>query len=621
LERLEAVSGAVTQDLVSDIDYAPTGQPTLIRLGNGIDLDFTYDARSRLQTSVAGVEQDLTFVYDGVGNLDTVTDAAGDASAQFKYDDLYRLVEASGARFDNEIAEYRYDRRGNMVSKTFTEPTDPVHIGALTYGDPVRVHAVTAAAGQVFAYDAMGNLASDGQFTYAYTPAGMLASADDGAGALTDFVYDYANTRVHKLQGADSVTYVPAAGAELRTRSGTSRWIKTAVIAGRPVARVEDDFTSGTVSDHVFFFATDHLGSPTLVFDVDGDVIERAWTHPFGEENTAPLASAGTVGDYLAPADPDTRMNLRFQGRELDTETGFYDFGARIYRPDLGRFLTPDPVVPDPVGSQSWNRYAFVLNNPLRYVDPSGHGEEETSEVEGTQTREAQAQSDFETAMANEPLLRDAVQPSIDAAQDSILNTVQFDGGWTGDSQPWRHRGGLLGWASRWSAVTDEWYTEFANGTGPELRINWSLDNGFNRDLSDSWWMRDNILSFYYKNKENIEAGRPLSESWTQGRTRFSVFEVIKAGADPTEQYVGRFTVEAIYQSSPGMMRIVVSNDTSFTSLAYHLNDDWHWDRTGPHQPYSTVRQIFAWEQPISPPEYLGPMLHYRPTHGLHVHE
>jgi uncharacterized protein RhaS with RHS repeats len=52
---------------------------------------------------------------------------------------------------------------------------------------------------------------------------------------------------------------------------------------------------------------------------------------------------------------------------------------GRIYDPQLGRFLTPDPFVPSPTFSQSWNRYSYVLNNPLGYTDPSGFDEEPTA--------------------------------------------------------------------------------------------------------------------------------------------------------------------------------------------------------------------------------------------------
>jgi len=63
----------------------------------------------------------------------------------------------------------------------------------------------------------------------------------------------------------------------------------------------------------------------------------------------------------------------RFTGQREEASLGFYDYGARQYNPALGRFLQADTLVPNPGNPQSLNRYAYTLNNPLRYTDPSGH--------------------------------------------------------------------------------------------------------------------------------------------------------------------------------------------------------------------------------------------------------
>ncbi|HOV47372.1 MAG TPA: RHS repeat-associated core domain-containing protein [Anaerolineae bacterium] len=60
-------------------------------------------------------------------------------------------------------------------------------------------------------------------------------------------------------------------------------------------------------------------------------------------------------------------------GQWEEASLGFYDYGARPYDPALGRFLQADTLVPEPGNPQSLNRYAYTLNNPLRYTDPSGH--------------------------------------------------------------------------------------------------------------------------------------------------------------------------------------------------------------------------------------------------------
>jgi RHS repeat-associated protein len=61
-----------------------------------------------------------------------------------------------------------------------------------------------------------------------------------------------------------------------------------------------------------------------------------------------------------------------FTGQRLDS-TGLYYYGARYYDPQIGRFISPDTIVPDPANPQSLNRYSYCLNNPLKYTDPTGH--------------------------------------------------------------------------------------------------------------------------------------------------------------------------------------------------------------------------------------------------------
>ncbi len=62
----------------------------------------------------------------------------------------------------------------------------------------------------------------------------------------------------------------------------------------------------------------------------------------------------------------------KFTGQRLDG-TGLYYYGARYYDPNIGRFISADSIVPDPMNPQSLNRYSYCLNNPLKYTDPSGH--------------------------------------------------------------------------------------------------------------------------------------------------------------------------------------------------------------------------------------------------------
>jgi len=106
----------------------------------------------------------------------------------------------------------------------------------------------------------------------------------------------------------------------------------------------------------------DHLGSASLATDASGAKITDSDTryYPYG------VTRPGLAGTGL-PTD------RRFTGQREETSLGLYDYGARPYAPALGRFLQADTIVPNPADPQSLNRYAYTLNNPLRYTDPTGH--------------------------------------------------------------------------------------------------------------------------------------------------------------------------------------------------------------------------------------------------------
>ena len=65
--------------------------------------------------------------------------------------------------------------------------------------------------------------------------------------------------------------------------------------------------------------------------------------------------------------------NYKFTDQELDPETGLYNYGARLYDPVIGRFISPDTIIPDVYDPQMLNRYSYCRNNPLIYTDPTGH--------------------------------------------------------------------------------------------------------------------------------------------------------------------------------------------------------------------------------------------------------
>jgi RHS repeat-associated protein len=110
--------------------------------------------------------------------------------------------------------------------------------------------------------------------------------------------------------------------------------------------------------DVVYFLHTDHLGSTSLTTDEDGLPMAQARYLPYGEER---WTAGGAVSDYT------------FTGQRAERSFGLMDYNARYYDPYLGRFISADSIVPNPLNPQLFNRYSYSGNNPVRFNDPDGH--------------------------------------------------------------------------------------------------------------------------------------------------------------------------------------------------------------------------------------------------------
>ena len=109
----------------------------------------------------------------------------------------------------------------------------------------------------------------------------------------------------------------------------------------------------------ISYFHADHLGSTSVLTDGNGTSEEDLVYYPYGETFT----NTGTAD-----------VAYKYTGKERDGSTGLYFYEARYYDAALGRFISADTIVPDPTDPQAFNRYSYVINNPLRYTDPTGHG-------------------------------------------------------------------------------------------------------------------------------------------------------------------------------------------------------------------------------------------------------
>jgi RHS repeat-associated protein len=417
LDRVELryKGGDVGETIVGGIDYNARAQRVRIHYSNGVSTEHEYDpltfrlTRIRTMREADGARlQDLTYTFDPAGNVTSVRDAAQetvffknqvvDASSQYEYDALYRLISATGrehARVGDLVAtgkfdvpaehsplpsdtqalrryreQFTYDAVGNLLELLHAA-------GALRWrraheyasiGETNRLTgSLVGSAHEHFSYDAHGNTLTmphllemrwnfRDQLTFTRRQV-----VKDNSGAATHYVYDASGQRVRKVTVSQS-------GAALRDRiyfglfelerkiGGGDTVVERDSLhimeaAGR-VALVESSGDARTVR----FQLTDHLGSSVLELNDVGAPISREEFYPFGE--TAYFDARGDIG----------RKRYRYTGKERDAETGLHYHGARYCAPWLGRWVSPDPAgLVD--GS---NLYAYVRNNPVRYADPTG---------------------------------------------------------------------------------------------------------------------------------------------------------------------------------------------------------------------------------------------------------
>jgi len=176
--------------------------------------------------------------------------------------------------------------------------------------------------------------------TLNWTIENQLASYYDGS-TTTSFVYDGEGRKGKKTVGNTTTIYVNKYYEKTGSTVTTSYYLGDRLVAQR----------EGTTLRYIH---QDDLTGTALTTASNDSSTGSIRYHPYGSTRS------GNV-----PTD------RKFTGQRLDG-TGLYYYGARYYDPVIGRFISADTVVQSFANPQTLNRYSYVLNNPLRYVDPTG---------------------------------------------------------------------------------------------------------------------------------------------------------------------------------------------------------------------------------------------------------
>ena len=377
----KATTTAIERIYASNFSYSVDGKIEKLKLGSGVWESAKFNSRLQVKELSVGWGPTSGSVWQmqtEYGELQTngtvdATKNSGNIGKQtvsftglanpfvqtFKYDTLYRLTEAKETNNGNQTWRqvFGYDRYGNRTvnqkflgtSTTETTQTDETNPEI----DDARNRFKTT---EGYTFDANGNVVVDftgRQFTF--NGDNKQIQVKNAANKLLGtYFYDGEGKRVKKL------TY---------DQYGAEKDVTVFVYSG---GKLIAEYTTEAPPQNptTRFTITDSIGSPRVILNSSGGVVSRRDFLPFGEE-IAPDGTYRKTDQKYGEAD---NVRQKFTGYQHDGETGLDFAEARMYENRHGRFTAVDPLLASGKSAdpQTFNRYVYVMNNPLILTDPTG---------------------------------------------------------------------------------------------------------------------------------------------------------------------------------------------------------------------------------------------------------
>ena len=363
---------------------SPFGQPTTETFGSGGTRTTGYDLNSGRVTSIAQTNLNtLSYVWRADGVL--TQRSIGSTTEAFSYDSQRRLTQASVSGM--RTLSYSYDHLGNLLHLNSSVGGDK-DANSMSYGlSGAGPNALSQGAyGGVlntFGYDAVGNVtaigASSGNASFVYDAQNRATSISKG-GVTEQFKYDPDGARFYKYSSdGPKYTFYLYGGMYQETRVGTET-------VGTRVTEVTDsvrEIKDSSGNESYLYLRRDHLGSVEAIQNAYTGLVAEFGYDPFGSRRASNWSADISSSDLNAIlSNEDTWTKRGFTDHEHLDRVDVVHMNGRIYDPRFGRFLNADPLVSNPTRSQSFNRYSYVVNNPLSYTDPTGYEVEVVKVVE-----------------------------------------------------------------------------------------------------------------------------------------------------------------------------------------------------------------------------------------------
>jgi RHS repeat-associated protein len=311
ISQVSTTLGGQPKTLVSAIDYLPFGGIKALIYGNALSLSQGYDNQYRISSIVVGSILNLTYGYDPSGNINSILDAINPPGGQ--------ALEVPGA--------YTYQQGTNKLTRIVGTP--PIDYG----------------------YDTNGNITTVNIWTYVYDLSNQLIRVLSGSNQVAEYTFNGAGQRIKKVAGGTTKIFHYDPWGHLIAETNQSGQMRAEYIylGDQLLAMIKP-------GEAAYYFHNDHLGTPQVLTDGNGNIAWKAAYTPFGEA----VVSIATVENPF-----------RFPGQYYDQETGLHYNYFRYYNPQTGRYIDPDPI-----GLEGGiNLFAYVANNPLNKIDPLGLAE------------------------------------------------------------------------------------------------------------------------------------------------------------------------------------------------------------------------------------------------------
>ncbi|WP_052941683.1 RHS repeat-associated core domain-containing protein [Chromobacterium subtsugae] len=348
-------------------------------LGNALQQTLAYDKAGRLssQRLMGATQWSRQYQYDAAGQLTGIADSRSGA-LNYRYDPVGRLLEAATPK---GVESFRFDPAGNLLDNA---PAADGHQDNSLMGNLLSQYA-----GRHYRYDSRGNLVEkrvNGSLTkLEWDSHNRLSRLTAPDGQRTDYHYDPLGRRIAKISQGQATLYGWDGDVlAFETRDGEAVHYLFEPDSFVPLAQVHTDAIRGVKvpawSQHnpydpdkdplrqagpepqapkaVYYYHTDHLGTPQALTDEHGALALEMDYQAWGQAREVIADAASKAG---------IRNPFRFQGQYHDDESGLHYNRHRYYDPEIGRFISRDPI-----GLMGGINIYDYAPNPLNWLDPLG---------------------------------------------------------------------------------------------------------------------------------------------------------------------------------------------------------------------------------------------------------